>query len=361
MKKYIMGALALLVMTTAANAQAFTYESNEFQKGNLYVTAGGLLEVLSSEYAPTLQYAGQIGLGYWANPYFGLELSLLAGKNDFSESNEFSLYGANLSYLAYLYGGKSFHRFNIISDLGADFRYYDAKDGGVMGSYESIMAINGHLGIKFVYNISRRVSIYAEPMAVLQSKYYDVADNSALECVGMVAAGVTYTFNDRFVNMKRVPRYTKKERVLRYNAAEASTPEYKAAAADAAAAIKVLEKKDPAGDKQQSVRTSEKSTYVELIFAANSAKLSDNAKAEISRVGSWMSNNNVVARLVALSDAGMSKDEAKQLSEARAEAIKTLLVKTYKINANRIVVNTSDEAAVGNNSGATAIISFMIK
>ncbi len=219
MKKYIIWALALLILPVSVSAQEYSYVGKEFQDNNVYVTTGATFDFTGDDEKGRLLGAANIGGGIWINKYLGLELTAVFGKSEFptqvvDAENKFKTYGLDLSYKAYVFGSNSFTRFNLIADLGVGFRQFNAVGAGVEGSYSSKGAINGHFGLQAVYNVTPKLALYVEPMAVLQSKYYDVDNSDDICGTAMVKVGATFTFNDQFKNMKIIPRYNSREKYL---------------------------------------------------------------------------------------------------------------------------------------------------
>ena len=74
-----------------------------------------------------------------------------------------------------------------------------------------------------------------------------------------------------------------------------------------------------------------------VYFKQGSSKISNDQKPNVEMVASYLKNNaasTVVVKGYASPEG--SKEINEKLANARAEAVKTMLVKTYKIDANRI-------------------------
>lgn len=191
MKKTIMWAMVTLLLPTSSIAQ----NENSFQKNNWFVTGG----VSTEGFMNTDGYitaAGKLGVGLWVNPWLGLKLEGIAGGLHLQNNYSGQVYGGHLTYMARLYGAKTYKPFNLNLALGAGFYRYNTGDA--LEKYSYMNTINGNLGIQAVYNITPQWSIYAEPGLTVQPQYYNPEKKKDTALSGYLTAGITYTFKEQF-------------------------------------------------------------------------------------------------------------------------------------------------------------------
>ena len=195
-KMNIMLAAGAFLLPASATAQ----EKGEFQKNNWFLTAGAHTEAMMNTNG-YVTGTGKVGAGIWFNPWAGIKLEGVAGNTHLLTNSRGQVFGAELSYMAHLYGGKEYKPFNLNGVLGMGF--YHHKFGTILEKYSYMNILIGNLGVQAVYNITPRWSVYLKPGLLIQPKYYDVNNKDKVMPSFYVNVGLSYTFEDMFENLKK--------------------------------------------------------------------------------------------------------------------------------------------------------------
>lgn len=199
LKNIAMAAVGVL-MGTAAMAQSSECTKPVFQKNNWFLTAGATTEAWMNTDGYVLG-TGKIGAGVWINPWLGLKLEGVAGNTHLLTDSRGQVFGAHLSYMAHIYGGKKYNWFSLNGVLGGGFYHY--KSGTIFKDHSIVNTINGNVGVQAVFNITPKWSLYLQPDLVVQPKYYDLPNKDDLALTGALTVGVNYTFKDKFSGLQK--------------------------------------------------------------------------------------------------------------------------------------------------------------
>ena len=182
------------------SASAMAQQKDDFQKYNWFVTGGVHTEALMNTDG-YVTATGKLGGGIWLNQWAGLKLEGVFGNTHLLEHSRGQVFGAQLSYMAHLYGGNHYRPFNLNALLGVGF--YHHNFGDILKKYSYMNILTGNLGVQAVYNITPKWSVYLEPGLLLQPKYYDINDKNKLMPSFYLSAGVSYTFKNMFSKWKK--------------------------------------------------------------------------------------------------------------------------------------------------------------
>lgn len=331
MKKSIMLAMASVLLTTGAMAQ----KDNAFQKNNWFVTGG----VSTEGFMNTDGYvtaSGKIGAGIWVNPWLGLKLEGVAGGTHLMKEYGGKVFGAHLTYLAHLYGGKTYKPFNLNLALGMGFYHHEL--GNAIGRYSYINILNGNLGLQAVYNITPRWSIYAEPGLLIQPKYYRPDEKKDVVPSGYLTAGITYTFKNQFKGQGQKVSAAEMEQV---QSQLRSMNEENARLRDRVNTLEDEKRNQPVAPAQPQAQADNKlqdaPEYV-AFFEINKAYLS---QKEAVNLGSYADlikkypENKFVVTGYADKQTGTAEFN-ERLSQQRAEAVYNTLVDKYGVNKDQL-------------------------
>lgn len=201
-------------------------------------------------------------------------------------------------------------------------------------------------GLNFRINTSDRFSINIQPSVIFNMTGYDIDQTSvgyARQAANFnLTAGVSYRFGDGFTcvqpyNQAEVDALNAEVNALRAAVADAGvmTAAAEATAADLAAQLQACKDRKPTVVKEVS-NTLNSVRYV--FFRNGSAVITADQQPNVEMIAAYLNNHpnsKVVVKGYASKDGNY--DFNVKLAQRRAEAVKTALMKKYKIAANRIV------------------------
>lgn len=343
-----------LAMATAAaclSANTMAQENNDFRKNNWFITGG----VNTEAFMNTNGYvtaAGKLGAGVWINPYVGLKLEGVAGNTHLLEESRGQVFGGSLSYMAHIYGGNSFKRFNLIGV--ASMGFYHHKFDNILKNYSYMNVLTGSVGIQAVYNISPNWSVYIEPGILVQPKYYEPKYKDDVAVSAYFSAGITYSFGKKFHgnNMVQKPvSATEFERMNReLNEIRAELQNMKNELANA----KVVDE-----TKRVVLEPLKSMPSVEVKFDVMGSVLKDSEMRKLDDIGVWMQDHPNSITVVPFTDLQADKAIEKSLKKERVECIINVLTEKYGIDRKRIKVAEPEELGYVNKTTAAAMVIFM--
>lgn len=332
MKKSIVCAMAGVLLSASAMAQ----NDNTFQKNNWFVTGG----VSTEGFMNTDGYitaAGKLGAGIWINPWLGLKLEGVAGGLHLLDNNSGQVFGGHLTYMARLYGAKTYKPFNLNLALGMGFYHY--KTGDVLDKYTYMNTLNGNFGIQAVYNITPQWSIYAEPGLSIQPKYYNPDKKKDAALSGYLTAGITYTFKEQFKGASKTVSAAEMELV---QSQLRSMNEENANLRKQVNALEEEKRNRPAAVAPTTPADNKLQDATEYVafFNINKAYLSDkeavNLEAYANLIKKYPENKFIITGYADKQTGSAEFNE--HLSKLRAEAVYNTLVDKYGVNKNQLTM-----------------------
>ncbi|MDD6783151.1 MAG: OmpA family protein [Bacteroidaceae bacterium] len=356
MKKFFM-LLAVCATVSFATAQTTVRGSKFTDNWSVGLQAGGLTPLTHHSFIGDLRPIVGITIAKELTPVFGLAIegnTLINGghntrfhsSNAFDASNISGLMSFNLTNLIWGYKGEPrLVDVKAVYGFGWGHEYYP-------GEYNDVNLLTSKAGLNIGFNVGadKAWQINVKPAIVWalgDGGYTQVGQSYNANLARFeIAAGVTYKFKNSngTHNFVLVKEYDQAE-VDGLNAKindlrnQLGAKDQKIAAD--AAAIKKLQdelndcrnKKKPAAVEAKAVNTYETNVF----FACGKSVISKAQVPNVARVASFL-KNNPGARVSVKGYASPEGPAAlnQKLSVARAEAVKKMLVKKYKIEASRI-------------------------
>lgn len=337
MLKNIAMAAAGVLMGTAAMAQNGECSKPVFKKNNWFLTAGATTEAWMNTDGYVLG-TGKFGAGVWINPWLGLKLEGVAGNTHLLTESRGQVFGAHLSYMAHIYGGKKYNWFSLNGVLGGGFYHY--KSGTIFDSYSYMNTINGNVGLQAVFNITPKWSLYVQPDLVAQPKYYDIAHKDDVVLTGALTVGVNYTFKDKFCGLqKRGMAQAEQERLnrevnsMREEIATLNQQLEDQKAATAAAKQAQQQQQQPATAQKQNMLAD----YA-AFFTINSSILSMKEVINLEAIAKVMKENPDTKYIIT----GYADEQTgtaavnERISRERAEAVYNTLTDRFGVNKEQL-------------------------
>lgn len=346
-------ALAAGAFLLSVNATA--QQKDVFQKYNWFVTGGVHTEALMNTNG-YVTATGQVGAGIWLNQWAGLKVEGVFGNTHLLESSRGQIFGAQLTYMAHLYGGNHYRPFNLNGVLGMGF--YHHNFGNILKKYSYMNILTGNLGVQAVYNITPKWSVYLEPGLLVQPKYYDVNHKDKVVPSFYLSAGVSYTFKNMFSQWEKRTRSDKqKVSISEFNQMNQQINGMRKQIDDLQ---KELENAKVVDKSQKVILEPMRSMpSVSIQFDVMGSFLTATELDKLEDVGTWMQDHPNSITIVPFADS-QAKDEAiEEVKTARTEAIRHILTEKYGIDSKRILTATAEELGYVNKTGQEAMIVFM--
>ncbi|MBR6192202.1 MAG: OmpA family protein [Prevotella sp.] len=357
MKKIAMF-IAAAAMVATASAEPRTVITASKAQDNVYVGVnGGAITALkgeSSMKAFTPNFGVRVGKNF--TTVLGLAIEGTAYFNPFGNNSQYkvsktivqgvdvNLLGtANLMNLFAGYNGQP-RDFEIIA-LGG-FGWTHAFGTGVSGKYAN--GLNTRLALDFAYNFGadKQWQLYLEPSIewAKMANYMEFKYNVREAGVGL-KAGVNYKFKTSNGTSNFAVEQLRDQSEIDALNAKINAARSEADAAKAAAAAKdaqIAQLKKALADCEAKPAVVKKETKTEaymppVVFQVGKSVIDKNQQQTVDLIAKYM-KKNANAKLEISGYASPEGDAAKNqaLSEARANSVKDMLVKKYKIAANRI-------------------------
>lgn len=348
-RMFILPAIALGVMT--ASAQAIE-QPGFFDNVSVGVNGGITTPMAHHPFFKSMRPVVGVTVDKMVTPTFGVGVESLFGINTSSfNGRAHSSTAFDDSYVG-AYGKVDL--FNLFGGYDGTVRPFtiEAKAGAGWGHY-FINEANGKdwnyfgtkAGLNFRINTSDHFAINIEPSVLFNMNGHDI-DQTAVGYARQAAtfnltAGVQYTFGDGFqvvepYNQLEVDALNAEINALRAAVADQSvmTAAAEATAADLAAQLQACQNRKPTVVKEVS-NTLESVRYV--FFRLGSSTITADQQPNVEMIAAYL-NNHPAAKVVIKGYASKdgNYDFNVKLAQKRAEAVKTALVKKYKISADRI-------------------------
>ena len=351
MKRMILlPAIALGVMT--ASAQAIEQPSL-FDNVSIGVNGGVVTPMDNHPFFKSMRPIVGVTIDKMVTPNFGVGVESLFGIN----TSQFSGIGHSStafddSYVGIygkidlfnLFGGYqcAVRPFTIEAQAGAGWgHYYINKANGSDWNYFGTRA-----GLNFRINTSERFSVNIQPSVLFNMNGHDFDQSTAgyarKSAKFILTAGVSYRFGDGFecvrpYDQAEVDALNAEINALRGAVADASvmTAAAEATAADLATQLQACKDRKPQVVKEVSNNLSS----VRYVFFRNgSSTITADQQPNIEMIAAYLNNHSgskVVVKGYASKDGNY--DFNVKLAQKRADAVKTALIKKYKIASSRIV------------------------
>lgn len=347
--------LALAAGALLLSANTMAQHKDDFQKYNWFVTGGVHTEALMNTDG-YVTATGKVGGGIWLNPWAGLKIEGVFGNTHLLKESRGQVFGAQLTYMAHLYGGKSYRPFNLNGTLGIGF--YHHNFGDILKKYSYMNILTGNLGVQAVYNITPRWSVYLEPGLLVQPKYYDVNDKDKLVPSFYLNAGVSYTFKDMFSKWDKDRKRDKQQVSARefnrmndqINAMRKQISELQEELKDA----KVVD-----ANQKVILEPMREMPSVSILFDAMGSFLSSSELEKLEDIGTWMQDHPNSITIVPFADSQAKDDAVQHVKTARTDAIRKVLTEKYGIDSKRILTAPAEKMGYVNKTGQEAMIIFM--
>lgn len=348
MKKMFLIAVAAASMMTAQAQQAL--EATNFGSNwSVGIDGGATTPLKGHAFFGSMRGAFGIHFEKQISPAFALGAEGLAGINTSSWYSDIHSKTAIDNTYVGAYG--SVNLFNLFGGYKCDGRFFDiaAVAGAGWGRYYYSGAADHsffatRVGLDFNFNITKSLTIALKPQITWDMSDVDVAQTTAAYDVHNatfnILAGVTYHFGTfkcvEPLNRAEIDALNAKVNELRgeLDAATAATAAAEAKANALAAELTACQNRKPEIVKEvsnnlQSVRY--------IFYRIGSSKITADQQPNVEMVASYLKNHKyakVVVKGYASPDGNLEFN--KKLAAARAESVKTMLVKKYGIAADRI-------------------------
>lgn len=357
MKKSII-LLALVLGTFTANAQSVVEATKVTDNWSVEVNAGAITPLTHSAFFKSARPAFGVGFSKQLTPIFGLGfqgmgyVNTTPSKTSFDASDVSLLGKVNLMNLFASYTGAP-RLFEIEAVAGMGWLHYYVNGNGDTNSWST------RLGLNFNFNLgeTKAWTLGIKPAIVYdmqgdfnQAKSRFNANNAAFE----LTAGLTYHFktstgNHYFTEVKVYNQAEIDDLNSSINALRAQVNNKDGMISSANQRISGLQKElEICQNKVVPVQTVVKSNRIPesiITFRQGKSVVDASQQPNVERVASYMkkhTNAKVVIKGYA-SPEGSAEVNAK-IAAARAEAVKYILVKKYRINPDRI---TAEGQGVG--------------
>lgn len=348
MKKMFLIAVAAASMMTAQAQQAL--EATNFGSNwSVGIDGGATTPLKGHAFFGSMRGAFGLHVEKQISPAFALGVEGLAGINTSSwYSEDHSKTAIDNTYVG-AYG--SVNLFNLFGGYKCGGRFFDiaavagagwGRYYATQGNYHNFFATR--VGLDFNFNVTKKLTIALKPQITWNMSDVDVAQTTAAYDIHNAAfnilAGVTYHFGTfkcvEPLNRAEIDALNAKVNELRgeLDAATAATAAAEAKANALAAELTACQNRKPEVVKEvsnnlQSVRY--------IFYRIGSSKITADQQPNVEMVASFLKNHKnskVVVKGYASPDGNLEFN--KKLAAARAESVKTMLVKKYGIAADRI-------------------------
>lgn len=350
MKKFFLIAIAAVGITTAQAQQAL--EAPSFGDNWSVGLEGGVITPLSDGSSFIGDMRGGFGLHVQKaiTPVFALGVEGSAHIN-----TTYSYPAKTMIDNFYVGAYGSVNLFNLFGGYKCDGRFFDIEAQAGAGWGHSYIDVYGYhnyfatkAGLNFNFNVSKYVTLSLRPSVIWDMSDAGVSQTTVAynkELAGLqIYAGVTYHIGGKgfkcaeLKDQSEIDALNAKINALR-GEIDACAAANNAAVAKAAAIAKELEAcknrkpeqvvVEKVNDNLQSVRY--------IFFNVGSSKIANDQKPNVEMVAKYLKNRKdakVVVKGYASPDG--NKEFNEKLAAARAESVKTMLVKKFGIDADRI-------------------------
>ena len=359
MKKIAMF-IAAAAIAVSANAQKTTITGHK-ASDNIYVGInGGAITALKGEtsfssFTPSFgvrvgkNFTTVFGLALEGNAYFNA--SKLSPSKTFIQALDVDLLGtANLSNLFAGYKGEP-RNFEVIALGGFGWEHAFGT-----GSHYGVNGLDSRVALDFALNLGsqKQWQVYLEPALTYRLENFNIAGPAAdvdygsmkynINNSGMsLKLGVNYKFgNSNGTHNFAIEQLRDQSEIdalnAKINAAQAEAAAAKADAASKDAKIADLQNKlNECLNKPVVVEKKAANLQPSVVFAQGSAVVNKSQIANVEMIAKYMKNNpDAKVKVSGYASPEGNAELNQKLSEKRAEAVKDILVKKYKIAADRL-------------------------
>lgn len=360
MKKIAMF-IAAAAIAVSASAQKTTITGHK-TTDNIYVGVnGGAATALKgdasfSNFTPSFgvrvgkNFTTIFGMALEGTAYFNATKASSLSKT-FIKGLDVDLYGtANLSNLFAGYKGEP-RNFEVIALGGFGWEHVFGT-----GSHYAINGLNSKVGVDFALNLGsqKQWQVYLEPALIYNLEVFNVSpivddiDNGSMKynlnrAVMSLKLGVNYKFgNSNGTHNFAIEQLRDQSEIdalnAKINAAQAEAAAAKADAASKDAKIADLQNKlNECLNKPVVVEKKAANLQPSVVFAQGSAVVNKSQIANVEMIAKYMKNNpDAKVKVSGYASPEGNAELNQKLSEKRAEAVKDILVKKYKIAADRL-------------------------
>ncbi len=304
------------------------------------------------------QMSGRFGLyvGKWINPFVAVQAGYRYGRVPYHDWN-YNMITADavLDATAMAKGYNPERKIQILPFVGL---------GAVFSNLTRRQSFALTYGVQGRYNIS-------ELFAVSVGLRGDLFDNDAIEPglagasnIFAIEAGIVYnigghSFRKTETNsaaLEKIGILTDEVNTLRKKVAELEREKKTAASVNA-------QHETVDNDSLKKVYYTEPNDnrlYIHIRFSEFSSYLSEKERKNIDNIAEWMKQQpDFQIKIAAFSDNLSDKNYDDELRQKRAEAIRQILVNSYKINPSRIVITTPENEGYVNKTDCSALIVFI--
>ena len=365
MKKFFTLALCAAAMLTA-NAQKTVQGSGLFDNWSVGLVGGGVTKTTHNAFWKNMRATYGVELGKQITPVFGLGFQFLANNNTtasktvFDRSNLSLLGKINFSNLFCGYNGQP-RLFEVEGVVGAGWGHDYNHDTEVKGNCNDVNYLTSKFGFNFNFNLGEKkawtVSVKPSIVYNLESGHshafnaYDV-NQSSIELL----AGVTYHFknhNNGQHYMTLLKAYDQAE----VDGLNAKINDLRSQVSDKDAEINnqknqirnLQNELNEARNKKPTVETVTKATNSmeqTVTFRQGKTTVEASQLPNVERIATFLKNHkDATVTIKGYASPEGSAEVNEKIAKARAEAVKTILTKKYKISGDRI---TAEGQGVGN-------------
>ncbi len=366
-KKYISTALILSGTATIASAQAQTHSFWD----NTYIEAtGGYGVRISATDAKATGWGQQMspiygfGVGKWVSPYVALQASYHTGKIKHFSLN-YSIVSAQvlLDIQSLTHGYDPARKFHIYPLVG-------------LGAFISKGSTHQHLAVTYGAKAQLDLNNHWGIHGILSG---NLTDNDAVHeamtgvtNIFSLQVGVNYRFGKKSFktyrssspqNEEQIDRLNKEVNNLRQEVTNLNKQLNDLKQTKNQSISDAVHPTTDEGDSLQKTfytEPTDKKMYIYIRFAEFSSYLSEKERSNIANIGEWMKTQpEFQVKILAFSDNQNDKEYDKELREKRTNAIRKILIDTYKINSSRISITSPEEEGYLNKKDCSAMIIFI--
>lgn len=317
-----------------------SFQANSFWD-NWFISGGAGSQVLFAEsckhadFLNRMTLAGSLSVGKWFAPWWGARLQFNGGtlhgfRNKATKMLSMPYVGAHADFmfglLNFFTPYREDRKFEIVPFVGIGGQSYD-NQGKWEDIKEKTMTINA--GFQFKYDFCKNFGAWIEAQGVLTDDGYIEKGERDYDGIAHLTGGITYYFGkgNEFVKAIDAEEYNL---LKRQNG-------------DLIDEITALRNRKP--EVREVVRevvkdnTVYKSVPTTIPFLFNSAVIQPLQKSSVFNIADFLKNNgNAKIRLSGYADKIGGVVVNRKLSEKRAKAVANELIKTYGIDADRIII-----------------------
>ncbi|MBQ7822657.1 MAG: OmpA family protein [Bacteroidaceae bacterium] len=323
---------------------------------NMYISLGAGTQTFFTDHWNTGDNSGNskftlamnFAVGKWFTPYIGGRISAMGGALHYAwpmqadvmtHMRYFGFYGDmtfNLSNLIWGYNPDRF--FSIVPFAGIGYNYAFKNTG----THEKTYAFPVSGGLTLNFRLSHYVDFFIEGRAnILGDHFNGVTGGRQVESIVSAVGGFTYKFGrDRFKAYdpygEQVVINDLNNKVNQLRAALDQCQSRECPPCPEAVIVQETAVVEPCSQQLTSA----------VRFSINSSKISDEEAVNIYNIAQWMNDNpdcSITVAGYADKETGTAEYNM-QLSQKRAEAVKKILIDTYKIDPTRIQTTAGGSA-----------------